>query len=911
MIRIYINNKLFFFRKKITILQALQMLYYEIPKFCYNDALSLSINCRMCLVEVIGMTKLIPACSTFISDKIKIYIASMIVKKAREILLEFILLNHPLDCPICDQGGECDLQNFSTYFGIDQGRNFYLKSSKSYLELGPLILGIMNRCIQCTRCIRFLEEVCGLFELGIFYRGNYSEINIIAPIFPFMIEFSGNLVNLCPVGALTHKPYKFSYRSFNIIKLYGIDPFDSLGLPIIGYIGNQYRINLSQVKNNLVQNSLIKIEAGFINNFNLPFISDKTRYSFEIFSSSYRLLKRCYFKNRIYFLFKKFYKKKDYLLGDLIWFNNNFFNLFIGEIQYIKFFILWRFLYIFNFSLISQITFLSFFSLQILNFLKIYYQKYLKKQSNIGVLIDNFYNFWYLEELIIFLRQRALLKNIQYNLFLYNFNMDHFLFFKCNSLLQNFDNGDLFFLIGTNPRLEAATFNLYLRKQIIQKNLKLFFLGDYINNLNYSYIHLGNQLKIFQQIIEGKHKICEFLKHAKNIFILIGQLNFKRIGDTETLMIFFFYLIKKVYLQNQNYLNLNFLHFTINSIMSCFMYVQPQIRSNLYLTNLIINKFYFLIMLNVQSSIIQFFKKLTFTLTKQNFYWLYSKKQLTYQKWINYLQLWNKIKYKKFYYNNLYSLFTVNFTTHYQKLMRGFSYLIPLLLPFENKALHLNTEGFLIQNNQFFKIFLKSKEVLSCYWNQQINKKELIINTLKKKKKLLFKISQHFNINKIKKIFFIIQLFVWKSYKQKIYNFLFLIFNDWLKIKIFFFKINKNFNSFLCKWFWIICHIKNKKFLFLIHQWNIAINFRKQKIYKIDWFYFHNKTNQLSFSWSIVKLNLNYLQFQINFYENLISRQKTLFNNEPIMQNGIMLRKLHRLYSLYNTFEIQFINSKL
>jgi NADH dehydrogenase/NADH:ubiquinone oxidoreductase subunit G len=211
-INLSINNKNFILSKNYNIIQVCNLYNIDIPKFCYHEKLSIAGNCRMCLVEVSGILKPVASCALPISDNMKIFTNSKLVKKAREGILEFILINHPLDCPICDQGGECDLQDQSLIFGNDIGRFYEYKRSVNDKNCGPLIKTVMTRCIHCTRCVRFIDEIAGFKYLGLIGRGNSMEvINFSDKI--ILSEVSGNLIDLCPVGALTSKPYSFIARS--------------------------------------------------------------------------------------------------------------------------------------------------------------------------------------------------------------------------------------------------------------------------------------------------------------------------------------------------------------------------------------------------------------------------------------------------------------------------------------------------------------------------------------------------------------------------------------------------------------------------------------------------------------------------------------------------------------------------
>jgi NADH-quinone oxidoreductase subunit G len=220
----------------ITLLQACEEAGAEIPRFCYHERLSIAGNCRMCLVEIAGIPKPMASCAMNVSDLRPnrdgtppvIRTDTPLVKKAREGVMEFLLINHPLDCPICDQGGECDLQDQSMYYGFDGSRYRENKRAVEEKYLGPLIKTFMTRCIQCTRCVRFMTEVAGVRELGAIGRGEDMEITTYLER-GLQSEMSGNIVDLCPVGALTSKPYSFVARPWELRKTESIDVMDGLG----------------------------------------------------------------------------------------------------------------------------------------------------------------------------------------------------------------------------------------------------------------------------------------------------------------------------------------------------------------------------------------------------------------------------------------------------------------------------------------------------------------------------------------------------------------------------------------------------------------------------------------------------------------------------------------------------------
>nr|YP_010394834.1 NADH dehydrogenase subunit 11 [Phytophthora megakarya]DAZ89271.1 TPA_asm: NADH dehydrogenase subunit 11 [Phytophthora megakarya] len=273
MIDIYINNIKLKVNKNLTVLQACNNFKIEIPKFCFQENLQIAGNCRMCLVEIENSPKPVASCAMPLMPNMKIFTNTPLVQKARESVLEFLLINHPLDCPICDQASECDLQDQTMIFGSDRSRFFFKKRGVEDKYCGPFIKTIMTRCIHCTRCVRFANEICGIDDLGTTGRGNKTEINFYYPKI-FNSEFSGNLVDLCPVGALTSKPYTFKARSWELKKKEGIDILDSIG---------------SNIKIDIFNNEIVRILPKTNFNINKEWISNKTRYFFD--SLKYQRLK--------------------------------------------------------------------------------------------------------------------------------------------------------------------------------------------------------------------------------------------------------------------------------------------------------------------------------------------------------------------------------------------------------------------------------------------------------------------------------------------------------------------------------------------------------------------------------------------------------------------------------------------
>ncbi|SDV50004.1 NADH-quinone oxidoreductase subunit NuoG [Chitinasiproducens palmae] len=245
-----------------------------IPHFCYHKKLTIAANCRMCLVEVEKMPKAVPACATPVSAGMIVKTRSEKAVKAQQAVMEFLLINHPLDCPICDQGGECQLQDLAVGYGKSESRYSEEKRVVFHKNVGPLLsLEEMTRCIHCTRCVRFGQEIAGVMELGMLGRGEHSEITSFVGQ-TVDSELSGNMIDLCPVGAITSKPFRYSARTWELSRRRSVSPHDSVGANLI-----------VQVKNNRVMR-VLPLENDAVNEC---WISDKDRFSYEALNSEERL----------------------------------------------------------------------------------------------------------------------------------------------------------------------------------------------------------------------------------------------------------------------------------------------------------------------------------------------------------------------------------------------------------------------------------------------------------------------------------------------------------------------------------------------------------------------------------------------------------------------------------------------
>jgi NADH-quinone oxidoreductase subunit G len=248
-----------------SVIQACERLGIEIPRFCYHERLAVAGNCRMCLVEMEKAPKPIASCAMPVSEGMVIKTNTPLVKKAREGVMEFLLINHPLDCPICDQGGECDLQDQAFFYG--QGGSRYKEAKRAVEDkyMGPLIKTQMTRCIHCTRCVRFATDVAGVEELGALGRGEHMEIGTYVEK-AVTSELSGNMIDLCPVGALTSKPYAFKARPWELRKTETIDALDAVG---------------SNIRVDSRGEAVLRVLPRVNDEVNEEWISDKTRFAYD------------------------------------------------------------------------------------------------------------------------------------------------------------------------------------------------------------------------------------------------------------------------------------------------------------------------------------------------------------------------------------------------------------------------------------------------------------------------------------------------------------------------------------------------------------------------------------------------------------------------------------------------------
>lgn len=276
--KLTINGKEVEIESGATVLQACERAGAEIPVFCYHSRLKIAGNCRMCLVEIEKSPKPIASCAMPASEGMVIHTNTPMVEKARKGVLEFLLANHPLDCPICDQGGECDLQDITMAYGPDKSRFKENKRAVKDKNFGPLIKTAMTRCIQCTRCVRFSDDIAGVHELGAVYRGEYMEISTYIQKALYS-ELSGNMIDICPVGALTSKPYAYKGRSWELTSTESVDVLDA--------VGSNIRVDTRGLE-------VMRILPRLNEDINEEWISDKTRFAYD--GLKYQRLDRPYIR---------------------------------------------------------------------------------------------------------------------------------------------------------------------------------------------------------------------------------------------------------------------------------------------------------------------------------------------------------------------------------------------------------------------------------------------------------------------------------------------------------------------------------------------------------------------------------------------------------------------------------------
>lgn len=477
--------------KSITIIQACESLGIIIPRFCFYDKLSIAGNCRMCLVEVVESPttwakKPVAACAINLLEGMSIFTNTSLIKRAREGVLEFLLANHPLDCPICDQGGECDLQDQSMVFGNDVGRFYENKRAVSDKQIGPFVKMIMTRCIHCTRCVRFGNEIAGISVLGVTGRGNAMEIgNYVKKL--YKSELSGSIIDLCPVGALTSKPYSFIARPWELRHNKSIIPLYS---------------SLEEVRVEVRGKEIMRILPSLAQDFYEEWITDTVRFCYDglkLQRLDFPLLKNC---------------------------------------ETLKFFnVSWDF----GFLIISN--FVS--SLNVFNFS--FSSKNLFRQNILSALLGPFVSLeaiFVLKKIAFFFGSADILFYRNKYMFKHDFLSFSFLDYNLFSK-QNFF--DAFVFVFFNPRLELPLLNLKIRKLSLANGV---FVGIFhsLGNLTYETHFLGSKLSDLNKMLIGKHQVCQYLLKFQNVLFLFG-INFLEKFSVFDFLLFFSTLLK-FYLRN-------------------------------------------------------------------------------------------------------------------------------------------------------------------------------------------------------------------------------------------------------------------------------------------------------------------------------------------------------------------------
>lgn len=265
MIKVTIDHKQHTFSEPISIIKACEQIGIQIPHFCYHPKLEIAGNCRMCLVEVEGSKKPIPSCANKIQDGMVIHTTTDHVKNDREGVMEFLLINHPLDCPVCDQAGECDLQDQALHYGRDRTRYSEEKRAVTRKHMGPLISTHMSRCIHCTRCVRFAEDIAGVTDIGAIGRGEHMEITTYLGK-AIQSEIAGNVIDICPVGALNSKPYQYHGRPWELSHTDTIDVMDAMG---------------SHIRVDSRGGQVFRIKPRKMDEINEIWLSDKSRFAYD------------------------------------------------------------------------------------------------------------------------------------------------------------------------------------------------------------------------------------------------------------------------------------------------------------------------------------------------------------------------------------------------------------------------------------------------------------------------------------------------------------------------------------------------------------------------------------------------------------------------------------------------------
>ena len=528
---IQINNKAYEVRANASILQACEEVGIHLPRFCYHEKLSVAGNCRICLVEVEKSPKPVVSCAMPVSKGMVIYTDTPLVKKAREAVLEFLLINHPLDCPICDQGGECDLQDETLEFASDRGRFYEFKRSVEDKEVGPIIKTIMTRCIHCTRCVRFSTEIAGQEMMGSFGRGEETEIGTYVQEF-IKTELSGNLADICPVGALTSKPYAYRARSWELQKVETIDFFDAICADIVVQTRQGSKQEMKIGKSTIpatTREEIVRILPRSNGLYEDNWISDKTRYAFDSLRKQ-RLVN--VISNDINQGIKKI-AFGDILLDLTETLSTNAFNYSVKNNN--------------NTSL------------------------------NIGAVVESLVDLegiYSLNEALKFYGS----SNIQLGNVKSNINFDLPNYYTLNSTVENLKSLSTLLLIGSNVRFEASVLNTILRKHQLARDLSYYSVGLY-TNLSLRDQHLGNTSKTLVSLLENKIQATRSLLGNKGTSVFLGAESVKSVNGSIFQNISRI-LGQKLFVKNKGGERLGVLNSNSTGLTMNTLGVAPGVRSN-------------------------------------------------------------------------------------------------------------------------------------------------------------------------------------------------------------------------------------------------------------------------------------------------------------------------------------------
>ncbi|RXG61011.1 hypothetical protein Avbf_14183 [Armadillidium vulgare] len=517
---VFVDDRSVMVEPGTTVLQAAAMVGVEIPRFCFHERLSVAGNCRMCLVEVEKAAKPVAACAMPVMKGWRIKTNSDMTKKAREGVMEFLLINHPLDCPICDQGGECDLQMLqspktlpmikSMAFGSDRSRFLDEKRAVEDKNIGPLVKTIMTRCIHCTRCVRFATEVAGVEDLGTTGRGNDMQIGTYVEKM-LASELSGNVIDLCPVGALTSKPYAFTARPWEIRRTDSVDVMDAVGSNIVVNHRTGEVLRILPKTNEVRLLCLLIFYHNLITLFkeiNEEWLDDKARFSYDglkrqrlmhpMVKDSQGNLKPCEWEDALLVAARALHEFRG-SIGAVVGGKSLIFRC-LNEYctEYISGVLNW------SCETISSP----------------YGVPYMRIRSNIL--------HWFSWKMMLCRNESTTCLKSFVNSFPSQIfpdsgtGTDLRSGYLLNTSIVGIEEADLLVFIGTNPRYEAPILNARVRKAWTNNELDVALIGPNVD-LTYSYEHLGNSVETIKQMLDGSHQFSKRLSEAKRPMIVVGN----------------------------------------------------------------------------------------------------------------------------------------------------------------------------------------------------------------------------------------------------------------------------------------------------------------------------------------------------------------------------------------------------